>query len=194
MSLFPHLKDIQCSDEFVCEQQLDEVCQLLSSGSNLPQASLAFDGKLWYSSLLYLSGLVAGFLFLVSWHNKELQVHPMKIFMHLALMESIIPISGATMNQICYFKLDYLFAYSVYFNDDAESRLKAAVLLGNTGSFLIQFGSTVEVLLLACLCYDLIQILRQPFANKEGRMKWYLMFSYSIGIAFSYISLLDMEP
>ena len=45
----------------------------------------------------------------------------MKIFMHLAKKESIIPISAATMNQICYLTLNRLFAYTVYFKDDVES-------------------------------------------------------------------------
>lgn len=152
----PHLKDIDCQDEISCEAQYEQVCEIVTTGSNIPQLSIAFDGEAWFSVLLYTSGLISGLFFIVTWQNKELQSHPMKIFMHLALAESIIPMCSALVNQICQLNLDNLFAQTVFFQTSTESLLKAVIILGAFSQFIIVLFCINVNLLLACLCFDLI--------------------------------------
>ncbi len=42
------------------------------------------------------------------------------------------------------------------------------------------FGFFTPLTLLTCLSYDLIMMLKAPFASKEARFKWYLLYSYTI--------------
>ena len=67
---------------------LDEVCGLIGFYGTLFQMSSSYIQSSWFSILEASSAIVAAFFGFFVATTKELQVHPMKIIMYLAFVES----------------------------------------------------------------------------------------------------------
>ena len=78
----------------------------------------SYSGDYWYFFLEYIGGVCCLVLFLAMYSNKDLQVHPMKLIMVISLMESLIHCGLSMMPYICTFKLNKLFALTVFMSDD----------------------------------------------------------------------------
>ena len=64
------------------------MCDLIGKTGAEYEISLAFGGTWWFALLEYSSAFVSFLFFTIVYYNKELQVHPMKIIMYLALAEA----------------------------------------------------------------------------------------------------------
>lgn len=115
--------------------------------------------------------------------TKELQVHPMRLIMYLAFVESIFQITLLLSERICQFRVNELLSWTIYFSNDPYDVAKATMLLANCCNFFSLGFMSLSISLNTCLCLDLILMVRYPFGKKESRVPWYLTISCIIAFA-----------
>ena len=64
-----------------CEAKIEKYCDVLGSGGLFWQLTTVYDQEDWYQALLLTSAAINAIFFLIMWQIKELQVHPMTLFM-----------------------------------------------------------------------------------------------------------------
>ena len=78
----------ECWKGRACQKEMDLICKTIETVGGSFQASDAYNGDLWFSLLMLSSAAVGFIFFFIVWYNKELQVHPMRLIMYLAFIES----------------------------------------------------------------------------------------------------------
>ena len=104
----------------------------------------------------------------------------MKLFMHISFAESICFCAIAASFMICKYRLNELFAMTVFHRTDPQAIATATRVLLLSSTCMATVGYTLPVTLLTCLCMDLILTIRKPFSSKEKRYKWFIIYSYSL--------------
>jgi hypothetical protein len=124
-------------------------------------------------------GSVCGYslLALVIYCNKELQIHPMKMFMVMALVDAATCLVIMEANDICKLSLYKVFAATVYFSTDPYAQYRATWILIAAKNFAIVFLMLLSNMLNTCLAVDLILMIKHPFKVKEKRFSLYIWFS-----------------
>lgn len=73
-----------------CQAQMDLLCDVTRSVGGWFEPTNAYNEEWWYGILGNLSGFFCILFFTILYFTEELQVHPMRIIMYIALFESIM--------------------------------------------------------------------------------------------------------
>lgn len=124
-----------------CEIAKTELCDVLASGKVFWELTTKFAGLKFFDGLVVTSCLVNTFFFFVMWRIKELQVHPMKLFMLItacdAIKLNVYYISGKT----CDLGLQKLFMWTAKLHNDCDNELRSLQILINATAFFVLFAS-----------------------------------------------------
>ena len=118
---------------------------------------------------------------------KELQVHPMKLFMWMSALDGLILLQYSMSFYICPLELQKLLSWTLFFDDSCESELRALNILLNSTEFIASWAPCATVVLQICVCIDLILTLKRPFTSKESRMPRYIITALVIATGSSSI-------
>ena len=146
------------------------------------QLTTHLDNSKAFQALAIISALCNAFFFFLMLWIKELQAHPMKLFMVITACDSTLLFLYFIELNMCSFGLHKLFAWTVYFNTDCATYLKSVNTLLNTGQLAMNFSATLSGCLQVCICLDLILIIKSPFKPKEARVPVYYIYSLIIAI------------
>ena len=107
----------QCHTEEQCKQEEEAICDIIRKGTGGWQLTSAFDDQQWYFYLGLASALMALAIAAIIWDTKELQAHPMRLFMYITVAEAMLGLVDDTSHLICDLHLHDLFSYTVYFSN-----------------------------------------------------------------------------
>ena len=94
---------------------------------------------------------------------------------------------------ICDFRLQELFAWTVFFKSDYDTDYKSLVILSVFASTMGYFSTVMTICLSYSLCIDLILMLRFPLRQKESRLMTYYIISVVIASIVTILSLFDKK-
>ena len=134
--------------------------------------------------------MVSFIFFLLIWQVKDLQVHPMRLFMYQAATESLVAFVYVTSFKMCHFKLPELLSYTLFFSNEWRYRFGALNLLGNSANNLTIFAGMCLICFCIALCIDLMLMLAKPFQMKENLVPIYT----GVSISFSFFMMILMLP
>ena len=97
---------------------MDWICDDASFIGGWFQLTYAYNQDLWFAALQFSSGIACFIFFLLLYKTKELQVHPMRLIMYIAFMETMVQFALIMQLQACKWNPNILFAYTVFFDDD----------------------------------------------------------------------------
>ena len=109
------------SGETTCETQLDNSCRDISSGVNFYQMTTRLDDNQIWLIAVYLGAVINAIFFTMMWRIKELQVHPMNLFMYIMASDSLVLTQYALSLNSCNLHLETLFAATVFFDTSCDS-------------------------------------------------------------------------
>ena len=109
--------------------------------------------------MILFSSFVNMIFFFLMWRIKELQVHPMILFMLVTGCDSIELYIYSTGEDICTLGLQKIFAWTVFFDGSCESELQSLNILLNTVAFLAMSIAVFGICLQLCISIDLILII-----------------------------------
>jgi hypothetical protein len=135
-------------------------------------------------------------LALAIYSNTELQIHPMKMFMIMALVDTATLFLMFFAGDICKYRLNEIFAATVFFSTSLEAQYRAAWLLIASKNFFAIYLMFLSNLLNTCLATDLIIMIKHPFKVKEKRLTMYLWFSFGLSalICIAWVLTFDYRP
>ena len=113
----------------------------------------------------------------------------MNIIMYSILFESFGCICFAMLYQLCNFRLNEIFAYTVFFSDTLKNQTRALVIINKSMNFMMNYVMGVSLNLNTILCVDMILMIRYPFESKESRMPKYMAYSLIIPVIPSILYL-----
>lgn len=119
---------------------------------------------------MLISVLLGLTFFSFVYYNKELQVHPMKLIMFMALAESTVQFSLFSQFFICTTGANQLFNYTVFFSSDDITLARSTIILQYSSMLVAFICVNLSIVLNTMLCLDLILMVRYPFAEKENRL------------------------
>ena len=83
-------EDCRSGDAKSCQLYMERVCELANKMGGWYQLTDAYNTELWFALLELASGLACFAFFIILYNTKELQVHPMRLIMYIAFMETIV--------------------------------------------------------------------------------------------------------
>jgi hypothetical protein len=119
---------------------------------------------------------------LVIWWNKELQVHPMKLILYIAMVDTALSLISFTSYNICAWKIYEFFSHYVYFRTDWFAYQRSLWVINVSANYFSVFLIFMSIMLNACLAVDLILMLKHPFKSKEARIPLYLVSSIAVTV------------
>lgn len=188
----PSFEECKTGRELQCRLIMKWLCSSDTQYGGWYELTDAYNDDVWFALLQFSSGLACFAFFLLLYHTKELQVHPMKLIMYIAFMETLVQFALIMQLQACKWNMNELFAWTVYFQDDIYYKARALAIQIIATIWLAVFATFCTVLLNIMLSIDLILTVRYPFKKKEGRNKIYLAVSvivsafYTSGIGFTH--------
>ena len=120
-------------------------------------------------------------VFLTGIWNPKLSAHPYKLVSMIALIDATYFLIFNTIDEVCSFKLQTIFAYTVYFDGSAQSQYNALVFLLKVSLTTFKALFIVSFFLNSFLCIDLYLTVKSPFTPAESRLKIYYGISFLIG-------------
>lgn len=174
-----------------CRIVMDYLCIDATRFGGWYELTDAFNTELWFTLLQLSSGIACFVFFMLLYNTKELQVHPMKLIMYIAFMETIVQFALILQLKSCEWNLNVLFAYTVYFDSDIYYQARALCIQIISTIWLAVFATFMTVMLNMMLSIDLILTVRYPFKKKDDRNKIYVAISvlfslvYTCGMGFS---------
>lgn len=128
-----------------CEDQIAQVCQEVTDGKLLWQLTTKFDDTFWFQALVVFSLFMNIITFFVMWRIKELQAHPMQLFMIITACDAMVLQGYILQNHVCSLNLQKLFMWTTHFSSTCEYELSSLLMLLNGSSFLILFPSVFGI-------------------------------------------------
>ena len=167
----------------------DEICRTINKDGTWLQMTKAYDDSLWYFILELCSSLMGALFGAFILYTKELQVHPMKLIMYLAFVESVFQILIVQNDYICAQKYNYVFSWTIFFGASDYDVARATVILTQSSAFIATMCIGMSICLNTCICIDLILMVRYPFTKKEPRVRLYLLGSLLVSIPTSFFNV-----
>ena len=135
--------------------------------------------------------VISSFIFfLLIWLIRDLQVHPMRLFMYQSAFETLQAFMFVTSFRICKFKLPELLSSTLFFSSEWHYKFRALNLLGNSAMKITIFAGMCCICFSIALCIDLMLMLAKPFKMKENLVLIYT----SVSILVSLIMTILMDP
>jgi len=133
---------------------------------------------------LYLASII--------WRHKQLQAHPMKLFMYLALADSIYVGNQFFNTLICPLQLPKIWNTTINFRPTTFMNLNYVLMQqAKIFAFIDFFAFYWYAILTFYLILDLILVTKNPFADKTKYMKFYEISSPIL--AFSFATWLSLD-
>ena len=101
----------------------------------------------------------------------------MRLFMYIAFADASLGYTQFFAQMACKLGLPKLFAYSMFQSGNIEQRCLYVSQTLNLAGVSEVFWLYMACALNTCLCFDLILMIKYPFAKKEKFMTWYLVVS-----------------
>ena len=155
--------------------------------------TMRFETEDWFQYMGFITAFIYFIFFLIIWNNKELQAHPMKLFMYLSMFECILQFNYSMSSHICQFDMHYLLAYTTKFSAEPIYVVGALERLKNASKIINSFAFLMTVCYSSCICLDLIFTLAYPFQPKEERMVKYNTISATISIVVAILFRFDHQ-
>jgi len=108
-----------------CETELQQECDNIGSGRNFFQLTTLLDNSQIWIFVVYGGAVINAIFFFLMWRIKELQVHPMKLFMYIMAADSLVLSQYSMSLNVCKLRLHTLYAATVFFDTSCESKLRA---------------------------------------------------------------------
>ena len=179
----------KCQYQQECLEHWDKSCQFLRDGKQFWRLTTAYSDEVWYEWLGIVGSVTSLLFFLIIWLMKELQVHPMRLFMYQSAVDSMIAFLHSTSLRQCELRLPDLLSYTLFFNYDWHHRFDSLNLLTNSGNNFLCFLNFVQIFLCILLCVDLVITLSRPFMQKERLIDFYMAISIIVSIFMTIVLL-----
>ena len=148
--------DDELSPESICRHWKDDNTDNLITEKYLD--------TVWLQSIIFLSFLSNALLFAIIYLNKELQVHPMRIFMVIAFFDSLFFWLSFMQSKVCSLYFNNLLDYTITpFHMSDESLIAATEMLFKSVKSLQYLCFSATINLNFCVCIDLILMIKNPF-------------------------------
>ena len=139
-----------------CQQLVKKICTYVTHYGGWFQLTEFGNTEWWFALIMICSVLLGLTFFLFVYYTKELQAHPMKLIMLLALSESAFQYQFIGSFYICKSHANHLFSYTVFFNDDNYHMARSTLILLYSGIYSAIFFMLFSVSINSMLCLDLI--------------------------------------
>jgi len=130
----------------------------------------------------------------VIYRNKELQAHPMQLFMWISFVDSGMFWNFFFSKYVCSSNLADLLAMSFFLTPSDQSKSNFTFILITTKGFLQAFFLALSITLNTCVCCDMILMLRSPLHDKSARVRKYVAISVFISIICAFGNMAAYEP
>ena len=94
--------------DIACDENIERSCSVLTHGEVFWQLTNKFNDSELFESTLLVSACMNSVFFFLMWTNKELQVHPMKLFMLITACDAYVLYSFTMATRTCELKLQKL--------------------------------------------------------------------------------------
>lgn len=150
------------------------------------QLTDAWSNSKWLSAYnILIAAFNLWFAYMIQ-RNKSLNVHPMKLFMYIAIADSIYYSNQFFSRLLCLWGFPRMLNATVFWNREGPSALYRALYVDFISVQSIEvFGLGLSASLNFCLILDLILMMKTPFANKGQYMTKYLLISPLVALAFA---------
>ena len=132
------------------------MCTALSHGNVFWQLTDKYEENGIYQAVVMTSCGINTIFFFLMWRIKELQMHPMKLFMLITGSDAFVLYNYNMSKMTCKFNLQRLFMWTTQFEDSCESELRSLQLLITSTQFIVNMASLFALLLQICVALDLI--------------------------------------
>lgn len=120
------------------------------------------------------------------YRHKELQVHPMRLFMWIAFADALYFSNTFFPLNTCNLGIPYMVCWFVHWQPATYQNLSSAMMtLYNSIQWIEFFGLYLSLCLNICLMIDLVLMIKFPFGGKESRMNKYVFISFTSALCVS---------
>ena len=178
VNVYINLTKACLADSSVCQANYYEQCSVLYNGSEFFQLSEVADSDNYFQLISLLAAAFnIWFMFLV-YYNKELQAHPMRLFMWIAFADALYFSNTFFPLYTCQLGIPNMVCWLVYWEKPTYVSLsKVMVTLYNSIQWIEFFGLYLSLCLNICLMIDLVLMIKFPFNSKDKRMTRYIVVS-----------------
>lgn len=103
----------------------------------------------------------------VTWYNKELQVHPMKLLFYITLMDAMIGYNILAAYRICDWDLGKVYAETIMRDTSLKAKYEALQILYLSANIFGLFLLAATLMYNTFLGVDLILMIKYPFKVKD---------------------------
>ena len=169
-----------------CQEVYTNQCSVIGQGYGLPELTNALNTNVWFQLYGLLGSLTNIWFLSVIFRHKELQVHPMRLFMWTAFADALF-FSNQFFNVYqCHLGFPTIISWCVYWQPaDYYTKVKAIMMMFKSVGFIEYFGLYLSIMLNICLLSDLILMIKYPFQDKDKRVKKYLFYSFGTSLLVS---------
>lgn len=175
-----------------CDISVERICGYVRLYGGWFQMTDDYNTSWWFTLIMFLSISISLAFFMVIYWTKELQAHPMKLIMTIALSESAFQYLLIAQFYICETRANELFSYTVLWSWEEEDLIKSTLILVASSLYCAFFFLLFSLTLNTMLCLDLILMVRYPFERKEARLNKYRFCS--VLLASPPAMLLSLKP
>lgn len=183
--------DFAATNHLTPQDSIDHICSTIRlNGVVAVKSGLEYR---IFNIISFCSVIGSTVIFLTALWNPKLAQHPYKLVSMIALIDAAYFLIFNTLDEVCELKLYDVFAYTVFFNDSAESQYRALNLILRSSLYLFKTLFVVSFFLNSFLCIDLYLTVKSPFTPAASRLKVYYIFSFGVGTIISSIEALSYE-
>ena len=124
-----------------------------------------------------LSVCINTIFFFIMWQIKELQVHPMKLFMLITACDATVLYTYSMSRKTCKLDFQKLLMWTTHFDNSCDSEENALSTLLNAIAFMVSYAGCFGLWCQVFIAIDLILTIHRPFTPRESRMPIYLGIS-----------------
>ena len=176
-----------------------DICEKIEHSVSGGSSTNEFDNDFWFQSLGLVSVLINVFFFVAIWRIKELQVHPLKIFMWITACDATILFMSPSSVNVCRTEQYKLLSWTLFFSDSYRDYIISGFILYVLSMIIWYSAFYMSFFLNTALCVDLMIVLSNPFKPVENRTSIYLTVSTMATVAIYFISYIavmheDLDP
>jgi hypothetical protein len=138
------------------------------------------DKTTWFHVVSLISVVGYILLALAIYCNKELQIHPMRLFFVMSLVDAAVCLLVYEAGNVCTWNLYEFFAATVFFSEQPQAQYRALWILQATKNYFAILCMFTTIMLNTCLAVDLILMIKHPFKIKEKRTQVYIALSFAV--------------
>lgn len=111
-----------------CTEQIEQMCEVMQQGELFWQLTNKYDEDAFFIWLVIFSCLINTIFFFLMWRIKELQQHPMQLFMLITGCDASVLYIFPVSTKMCEFGLHKLFMWTTEFVDTCESERNSLIM------------------------------------------------------------------